>query len=398
MVADTQSSRLTATLVNDFNSEFNRELEELKRTNPERARKIEAAWTGFDPETKKAIRGTKKQSQFTQIMKDMVPIKVGDEIRYITKNDLAQFSQDPDSQVKYSRTKEHVISKGLYRMGIRPDESGRFVGGGDLAASRALSAKHFAFDMQYSGKAAGGGKGVLSATIKSEDIKQRKILDDKLNKIFGAGGLMGSKYAQELRAMGLSDSDIRKKLSYELSHRESTGFGGRDPRKWTTGQALHDFEIINRYMNQTQRTSDILEWNAKQLAKGKPGFLSKEQANEFKAAAKFMSLNQHPVTMEERALLAKAAQLDQLAYESGVVPKNIIKQKQAQNSKVVQMILEDQIGKKLPTPKAVLNLAATDKRGAYTPVTAVRPSEALGLPGGRVIPFTASNTTRRGRK
>jgi len=326
-------------------------------------------------------------------MKDMVPVRVGDEIRYISKKDFDKFSSNPDQQIKNARTKEQIISKGLYRMGLRPDVSGRFVGGGDLAASRALSAKHFAFDMQYSDKAAGGGKAVLSSIIKPEDIKQRKILDDKLNKIFGKDGLMGSKYAQELKAMGLSDSDIRKKLSYELSHRESTGFGGRDPRKWTTGQALHDLQIINRYMTTTDRASKLLAWNDKQLAKGKPGFLSKEQANEFRAAAKFMSLEQHPVTAAERALAAKAAQLDQLAYQNGVPG---VTQKQAQNAKVVQMILEDQIGKKLPTPKAILNLAATDKRGAYTPVTAVKPSEALAFPGGKVIPFTGSNTTRRG--
>ena len=393
MVADTQSGRYTSSLVNDFDSAFSKEIEGLKKTNPERARKIEAAWTGFDPETKAATRGTKRQTQFHQIMKDMVPVRVGDEIRYISKKDFDKFSSNPDQQIKNARTKEQIISKGLYRMGLRPDVSGRFVGGGDLAASRALSAKHFAFDMQYSDKAAGGGKAVLSSIIKPEDIKQRKILDDKLNKIFGKDGLMGSKYAQELKAMGLSDSDIRKKLSYELSHRESTGFGGRDPRKWTTGQALHDLQIINRYMTTTDRASKLLAWNDKQLAKGKPGFLSKEQANEFRAAAKFMSLEQHPVTAAERALAAKAAQLDQLAYQNGVPG---VTQKQAQNAKVVQMILEDQIGKKLPTPKAILNLAATDKRGAYTPVTAVKPSEALAFPGGKVIPFTGSNTTRRG--
>jgi TP901 family phage tail tape measure protein len=393
IVADTQTSRLTGALVNDFDNAFSKELETLKKTNPERARKIEAAWKGFDPETKAATRGTQRQTQFHQIMKDMVPVRVGDEIRYISKKDFDKFASNPDQQIKNARTKEQVISKGLYRMGLRPDVSGRFVGGGDLAASRALSAKHFAFDMQYSDKAAGGGKGVLTKAIKEEDVRQRRILDDKLNKVFGKDGLMGSKYAQELRAMGLSDSDIRKKLSYELSHREKTGFGGRDPRKWTTGQALHDLQIINRYMTTKNRASKILAWNDSQLAKGKPGFLSKEQANEFRAAAKFMSLEQHPVTPAERALAAKAAQLDQLAYQNGVPG---VTQKHAQSAKVVQMILEDQIGKKLPTPKAVLNLAATDKRGAYTSVTAVKPSEALAFPGGKVIPFTGSNTTRRG--
>lgn len=310
MLEGNQSDKILANLKGEFDTKFINKLNKLKNIDPERAALIQQAWHGGG----KYKQG--RQSQFHHVLKDMVPIKVGEETLYISKTDFNKFASDPEKQLKYARSKDYIIDRGLYRMGLAPDQTGRFVGGGDLTKSRALSAKHFAFDLQTSNKSAGGGRGLLSKTV-------RKIADDQ-RKIFQAsmGDPLKTTAGQILKDAKYSPEDIKYLLRPELSHLEGHQLGERQgSQSMKTGYGMYDARLVNNFMNSKKRHSKLLQWNEDEyskLASGKKGypFLSPEQIDEYKKAATFMSLERHPVNAIERELVAKAVELDILALNA----------------------------------------------------------------------------------
>jgi TP901 family phage tail tape measure protein len=364
MVAESQMSRISSQLVNDFDNEFARDLERLKSTNPDRAAQIEKAWKG------QGSFQSARQSQFAQVLKDMVPVKVGDQTLYVSKADMDKFSRDPDNQIKHARTKEHILERGLYRMGLRPDASGRFVGGGDLSKSRALNASAFAFDLQTSNKGAGGGSSLLSKTVRAIADEERKSF------LARRGDSVKTRAGQLLSRAGYADADIRYLLRPELSHLQGHQLGERQgSQSMKTGFGMYDARIVNDYMRRQKSPLEIVNWNKKQmelLAAGKKGnpFLNVAQINEYQKAAEFMSKGRHPINATERALVARSAQLDQLALEAS-----------ARGNKIPKRFLSKSSVTHMQALQAVLDPGSTIKPGRLMDLSAAQSGKVLVAPG-----------------
>ena len=311
MLEGSQVDAVSSRLVTELDNEFNKELQKLKETNPQRAKAIQAAWTGVDSDTGRPA-GKARQTKFHSVLKDMIPVNVNGETRYIHKKDFDDFASNPDQKIRNSRTRQEVLDQALYRMGLRP-KGGRLVGDGDLRASKALNASAFAFDMQYTGKGSGGGRGNLSKTVKPIAAVQEAEYNARL------GNVLNTEVGRLLQKAGYSDKDIRSYyLRPELSHLEGHGLGERQgAQSMKTGYAMYDARLINDFMRTQKRHNSILDWNDDQWAKvdsGKKGypFIPKDEIADFRKAADFMSQGRHPVTEAERLLVAKAARLDEL--------------------------------------------------------------------------------------
>jgi TP901 family phage tail tape measure protein len=278
-------------------SEFRRKLDTL---DPERARVIKAAWDGGKvpvPPSMKERRFAPKQSTFLNEISKMTPINVDGVTKYIHPDDLDAFKADPNGRAKYARTKEQVLNNVMYRMGVAPDADGRFVSGGKFSG-RFGSLSAFRTDLRSTGKAAGGGVANTSKVVRPF---ARKEIEDYNKRV---GDPLKTKTGRAMLALGYSPDEVRDLLRENLSHikQEVTG-STSGAKKMKTGQALYDARILNNYMNAKGRATAILNENILNLTDA-------EKA-EYRKAADFMARGEHPKNAQERALLAKAVELDQ---------------------------------------------------------------------------------------
>ena len=278
-------------------SEFRRRLDTI---DPERARVIKTAWDGGKapvPPSMKERRFAPKQSTFLNEISKMTPINVDGVTKYIHPDDLDAFKADPNGRAKYARTKEQVLNNVMYRMGVAPDADGRFVSGGKFSG-RFGSLSAFRTDLRSTGKAAGGGLSNVSKVVKPF---ARKEIEDYNKRV---GDPLKTKTGRAMLAVGYSPDEVRSLLRENLSHikQEVTG-STSGAKKMKTGQALYDARILNNYMNAKGRATAILDENILNLT-------DKEKA-EYRKAAEFMARGEHPKNAQERALLAKAVELDQ---------------------------------------------------------------------------------------
>ena len=359
-------------LVNDLKR--NAESEFIKKLNtidPKRKAVIEAAWYGgkanVPPSGTEKAFNTPRQTSFLDEISKMVPVRVGNEIKYVHKSDYDAFKADPDGRARYARTQAQITENLLYRMGVTPDNKGRLVAGGGFEG-RFGAPSHFVTDLKSTGKAAGGGLGVLSDVVRPE---ARKLLDEYNKRMANS---LNSSAANEMRALGLSDQQILKKLSPELSHLVGkTGIGGRDAAKFKTGLAQYDTNALNRYIGQgSTRISKILEWNNKGGAN--PLNLDKALLSEYEKAGKFMATGLHPETPEQRALIARAAELESKAADykaaGGKISGVTLGKNSGINAKALLAILKDPSIK----PSRVIDLGATTQAGV---LVGAKPGEIL---------------------
>ena len=349
---DRQEKTVIEELKKDVNNAF---VKSLDKVDPKRKAVINAAWTGgtvaMPPSGTEKTFTAPRQSQFIGELNNMRPIMVDGELKYIHKADLDAFLADPEGRVKWARSAQEIKDMVLYRMGTIPDEKGRLVAGGGFEG-RFAAPYHFVTDLRSTGKGAGGGLGRLSPIVRPE---AQKLLDEYNKRM---GNSLKSPAAIEMRSLGLTDEQILKKLSPELSHLVGkTGIGGRDALKFLTGHAQYDTYALNRYIGKgSPRFEKILEWNNK--GGSNPLGLDKSLLSEYKKAAEFMKTGLHPETPEQRALVAKAADLESRAVDytasGNKIPGIKLGSKAGINSKSLLAILKDPSIK----PSKVINLGA----------------------------------------
>jgi TP901 family phage tail tape measure protein len=342
-------------------TEFRRRLE---TADPERAKVIKAAWDGGTapvPPSMKEKRFAPRQTTFLNEISKMVPINVDGVTKYIHPDDMDAFKKDPDGRAKYARTKAQVIDNLLYRMGVAPDASGRFVAGGKFSGSRFASVSALTKSLRSTGKASGGGLSNVSKIVKPF---ARQEIEDYNKRV---GDPLKTKTGRAMLAAGYSPDDVRSLLRENLSHirQEVTG-STSGAKKMKTGEALYDARILNNYMNAKGRSLNILD----DLNKNNILGLSELEKSEYRKAAEFMARGDHPRNAQERALLAKAVELDQRvinAQANGTL-KNVAARflpADLRTPRILQTLLSDPAFQ----PGRLLNLAATD------------PSQVLVKPG-----------------
>ena len=348
----TQSDNLITQLKQSADDSFAKQLEKL---DDKRRKIVETAWKGGSvtmPDGTEKSFSKPRQTTFLKEISNMIPVKIGDEVRYVHEKDFDKFKQDPAGRSQYARTSQQVIDNLLYRMGAS-ERNGSFVAKGKFTG-RFAALDHFVTDLRSTGKGAGGGRSVLSKIVRLEADRQRASYLAQL------GDPLRTRAGKTMLSLGYSPSEVREKLKPELSHLNATsklGIGGRDSVKFSTGYAQYDPEILNRFMNTTGRHSKILNWNSKNNPLG----LTPNEINDYKKAADFMSKKNHPVTKTERLLVAKAAELDQrvIAFKKngGVVPAGLkLLPSDLRLPRAISAVLKDTRIK----PSAVMNLAATD--------------------------------------
>jgi TP901 family phage tail tape measure protein len=342
-------------------TEFRKRLETV---NPERAEVIKAAWEGGKapvPPSMKEKRFAPRQTTFLNEISKMVPINVDGVTKYIHPDDMDAFKSDPDGRAKYARTKAQVVDNLLYRMGVAPDASGRFVAGGKFSGSRFASVSALGKSLRSTGKESGGGLSNVSKTVKP--FAKQEIED--YNK--RVGDPLKTKTGRAMLAAGYSPDEVRSLLRENLSHikQEVTG-STSGAKKMKTGQALYDARILNNYMNAKSRSLNILD----DLNKNNILGLSEIEKSEYRKAAEFMAKGEHPKNPQERALLAKAVELDQRvinAQANGTL-KNVAARflpADLRTPRILQTLFSDSAFQ----PGRLLNLAATT------------PSQVLVKPG-----------------
>jgi len=306
-VEDSQAKR--DDLKNYVENEFRKK---LKTADPTRAPIIKTAWDGGSVITPSGNSKSfsSRQTKFLDEISKMTPINVDGVTKYLSKDDMESFAKDPDHRAKFARTKQEVIDNVLYRMGVIPNEKGIFVDKGGFEG-RFGNPQQFAADLRSSNKAAGGGKGKLSKIVRPEAMKQKDEYNARIGKP------LETQAARTMKALGLSDAKIIENLSPELSHISATGnagIGGRDDIKFKTGTAQYDAWGLNRYIGTgSSRFKDMLKWNNKDGLN--PIGLNLSLLDEYEKAADFMATGRHPETREERALVARAAELESLTAD-----------------------------------------------------------------------------------
>ncbi len=341
-----------ADLVRKVNADFVKTLDSI---DPDRAKIIKTAWNGGVvpiPPSGRDKRFDAKQTKFMNEIQSMVPIKVDGVVKYLHPDDMDSFMSDPNGRAKHARTREQVVNNLLYRMGAIPNADGIFVDKGGFEGSRYGSLPAFKTDLRSSNKGAGGGTGRLSKIVRPVAAN---LKDEYLRKM---GDPLKTKAAIEMRALGLSDAKIIEKLKPELSHIVgNTGIGGRDPLKWVTGTGQYDSFGLNRYIGEgSSRFKDILNWN--NTSGANPLRLDTALLSEYKNAAEFMSTGRHPETPEQRALVARAAELEAKAADhkanGGKMPGVKLPRNAGVNAKALLAILRDTNLQ----PSRIMNLAA----------------------------------------
>jgi TP901 family phage tail tape measure protein len=375
-----QVSRLVNDLKASAQSEFTSKLGTL---DPQRRAIVEAAWSGgkavVPPSGKEQSFNTPRQTAFLDEISKMVPVKVGDEIKYVHKDDYDKFKSDPDGRARYARSSQQIIDNMLYRMGVTK-RGDSFVAGGGFTG-RFAGVDHFRTDLKSTGKTAGGGSATLSPIVRSIADAQKAEFNARV------GDPLKTKTGKAMLAAGFPPDKVRYFLRPELSHivpTESLGIGGREGAlKMKTGTAQYDSRLLNTFMLAKKRSSNILDWNGPK----NPLRLTDAQTQEYKKAADFMARGLHPSTKEERALVAKAAELDQRVFkfkkDGGVVSAKLLP-KDIRLSQALSTVLGD----KAFVPSKIMNLAATD------------PSQVLVKPGeykldkntGTLTKLTTANT------
>lgn len=348
---------------------------ELSKTDPQRAQMIRDAWKG----------GTKgfaasRQSQFIGEIAKMHAVKdpVSGQILYVHKDDYSNFISDPIKNIKYARSRAEIEEKLLYRMGATKRD-GNYVSKGKFAG-RFAKIGHFVTDLKYTGKASGGGRSSLLPHV-------REVADEQIRAYNKQLGLDSTKYkptdlekqailnsqaGKTLKGVGFSNDEIISKLKPELSHIQSTGrqgIGGRDTAAKFQSEgsfARYDANIINRYMwKGTPRFLRLLDWAEKQLAANKPSPYTAEQIKLLKPSAHFMSVGQHPVNEIERRMVAQAAEMDikmnSWLKASGVAkPTGYSLPKDIRNAMGVSALIGD-TGSKFLQPSQIMHLGAKNK-------------------------------------
>ena len=376
----TQAGSLVDDLKRNAQSEF---VKGLNNLDPQRRAVVEAAWKGgkaaVPPSGKEQAFNTPRQTAFLNEISKMVPVRVGNEIKYVHKDDYNAFKADPDGRSRYARSSQQIIDNMLYRMGVtkRGDSyvaSGKFTG-------RFAGVDHFKTDLMSTGKTAGGGSGTLSSVVRSIADQQKAEFNARV------GDPLKTKTGKAMLAAGFTPDKVKYFLRPELSHivpTESLGIGGRDGAlKMKTGEAQYDSRLVNTFMIAKKRSSNILDWNKKD----NPLNLNPREIEQYRKAADFMSKGLHPATAEQRALVAKAAELDQRVFgfnkAGGNAPAKLLP-KDIRLSQALSTVLSDRAFK----PSQIMNLAATD------------PSQVLVKPGeykldkntGTLTKLTTANT------
>jgi hypothetical protein len=350
--SDNDSQLKKAELVRKVESDFVKTLDSI---DPNRAKIIKAAWNGGVvpiPPSGRDKRFDAKQTKFMNEIQSMTPITVDGVTKYLHADDMDSFMSDPDGRAKHARTREQVVNNLLYRMGAVPNADGIFVDKGGFEGSRYGSLSAFKTDLRSSNKGAGGGTGRLSKTVRPIAAN---LKDEYLRRM---GDPLKTKAAIEMRSLGLSDAKIIEKLRPELSHIVgNTGIGGRDPLKFLTGTGQYDSFGLNRYIGDgSSRFKDILNWNNKGGAN--PLGLDRTILSEYSRAADFMATGRHPETPEQRALVARAAELEARAADhkanGGKMPGVKLPRNAGVNAKALLAILRDTDIQ----PSRIMNLAA----------------------------------------
>jgi hypothetical protein len=380
--AGTQNNALIDDLKRNVTGEFGKSLENL---DPQRRAVVQAAWSGgkalVPPSGEERSFNRPRQTSFLNEIQKMTAIMVDGETKYVHQKDLESFRADPTGRARYARTAKEVTDSMLYRMGAK-ERAGSYVANGGFSG-RFAAPSHFETDLRSTGKQAGGGLSVLSNVVRPEAKKLLEAYNQKL------GNALNSNAAREMKSLGFSDKQILKKLSPELSHIVgNTGIGGRDSQKFKTGYAQYDSNALNRYIGKgSDRFNQILNWNSKSSnALGLPQALIPE----YKKAAEFMATGLHPVTPEERALVAKAAELEEKAFahkSQGNKMPGVKLGSDVRNAKAVRAILGDSS----ITPSRPINLAATNPDSVL-----VKPGEfKLDRKTGTLTKLTTTNTSAK---
>ena len=378
--AGEQSSRLVNDLKASAQSEFASKLEKL---DPQRRKIVEAAWSGgkavVPPTGKEQSFNTPRQTAFMNELSKMVPVKVGDEVKYVHKDDYDKFKADPDGRARYARSSQQVVDNMLYRMGVTK-RGDSYVAGGSFTG-RFAGVDHFKTDLKSTGKTAGGGSATLSPIVRSIADAQKAEFNARV------GDPLKTKTGKAMLAAGFTPDKVKYFLRPELSHivpTESLGIGGREGAlKMKTGTAQYDSRLLNTFMLAKKRSSNILDWNGS----NNPLRLTDAQTQEYKKAADFMARGLHPSTKKERALVAKAAELDQRVFkfkkDGGSVSAKLLP-KDIRLSQALSTVLSD----KAFTPSRIMNLAATDSSQVL-----VKPGEyKLDKNTGTLTKLTTANT------
>ncbi len=298
----TQEQSMIDELKNTVNKEF---LQKLETIDPDRARVIKAAWHGGSVDNVPPSGGSQsfsspRQTAFLNELDNMTPINVDGVTKYVHDDDMDEFAKDPVSRAKHARTAQEVRDMVLYRMGVVADENGRFVAGkkftGRFGSKSALKTS-----LRSTGKESGGGVANTSKVVRP--FAKQEI--DEYNA--RVGNPLKTKTGQAMLAAGYSPDEIKDLLRQNLSHikQEVTG-STSGAKKMKTGEALYDARILNNYMNAKGRALSILNELNKNNA-----LVSPAEEPEFRRAAEFMAKGEHPKNPKERALLAKAVELDQ---------------------------------------------------------------------------------------
>ena len=296
-------------------------LDRLETIDPDRARVIKAAWFGGKVDNVPPTGGSQsfsspRQTTFLNELDKMTPVNIDGVTKYVHDDDMDAFASDPKGRAKWARTSQEVRDMLLYRMGAEPDDKGRFVANkkftgrfGDLGA--------FTKTLRSTGKQSGGGIGNTSKIVKpfaKQEIEEyNKRVGNPLTTITG----------KQMLADGWSPEEVKDRLKENLSHikKEVTG-STSGALKMKTGEALYDTRLLNNYLNADRRSSKILDWN------GPNNILGLSDVEEYRRAADFMAKEQHPTNANERALLAKAAELDQIVInhkdKGNKVPSDLI--------------------------------------------------------------------------
>ena len=274
----------------------------------ERGAVVRAAWEGgkapIPPSMKEKGFSSPRQSSFLNEISSMTPVNVDGVTKYVHDDDMDAFSKDPNGRAKYARTAEQVIDNVLYRMGATPGPDG-YVAGGKFKG-RFASRSAFLKDLKSTGKQSGGG---LANTSKVVRPFAKQEIDEYNARV---GDPLKTKTGKAMLADGYSPEEVRNLLRENLSHikQEVTG-STSGAKKMKTGEALYDARILNNYMNAKGRALGILNNLNKDNV-----LVSKLEEPEFRRAAEFMARGEHPKNAQERALLAKAVELDQRVIDA----------------------------------------------------------------------------------
>jgi TP901 family phage tail tape measure protein len=298
----TQEESMIDDLKNNVNKQF---LEKLETTDPDRARVIKTAWYGgsvdnVPPSGESQRFSSPRQTVFLNELDNMTPVNVDGVTKYVHDDDMDAFAKDPVGRSKHARTAQEVRDMVLYRMGLIPDADGVLVAK-EKFTGRFGSKSALKKSLRSTGKESGGGIGNTSKIVKP--FAKQEI--DEYNA--RVGNPLKTKTGQAMLAAGYSPEEVRDLLRENLSHikQEVTG-STQGALKMKTGEALYDARIVNNYMNAKGRAKAILDELNKNNA-----IVSQAEEPEFRRAAEFMARGEHPKNAEERALLAKAVELDQ---------------------------------------------------------------------------------------